>query len=186
MQTQNPNPAKPARPIDLVVIHCSDSPDDRSLFEPDGRGGQLSPAQVIDRWHAERGFARSTYWRGRQEPRLSAIGYHYVIARNGALFNGRHLDEVGAHAAGWNASSIGVCLVGRNTFTPQQYGALEALLKGFYHRFNIPFNDPILKVDARRKGFVVSPGVIGHGKLPGHAKTCPNFDVYDWLMRVTS
>ena len=52
----------------------------------------------IDRWHRERGWLK--------------IGYHYVIKRDGTVETGRELEEVGAHAKGHNAISVGICMVG--------------------------------------------------------------------------
>jgi len=40
------------------------------------------------------------------------IGYHFMIGREGAVFIGRALDAVGAHAKGHNKESIGICLLG--------------------------------------------------------------------------
>lgn len=171
-----------SRYIDLIVIHCSASPNDRTLFEGQyGTPTWRNPAQVIDRWHAERKFSRDPLWRRRQEPGLAAIGYHYVIARNGALFNGRHHDEVGAHAQGWNATSLGICLVGTDAFQPVQMAQLAATVKLLAARENIPLASPVVKINEARKGVVVKPGIIGHGKLPGHNKACPGFDVAAWL-----
>jgi hypothetical protein len=40
------------------------------------------------------------------------IGYHYVISRDGKCREGRHRTLIGAHAAGRNTDSIGVCMIG--------------------------------------------------------------------------
>jgi N-acetyl-anhydromuramyl-L-alanine amidase AmpD len=39
-------------------------------------------------------------------------GYHYVIHEDGSIFQGRPLYTVGAHARGYNDTSIGICTVG--------------------------------------------------------------------------
>ena len=47
------------RPINLIVIHCSASPNGDTLFR--GRvneAGFKTPVQIIDDWHAKRGFKR--------------------------------------------------------------------------------------------------------------------------------
>ena len=46
--------------------------------------------------------------------------------------------------------------------------------------YNIPLAPPQLVVRDGRN-FVLSPGVCGHREIPGVAKTCPGFDVSDWL-----
>lgn len=135
------------RPIELIVIHCAATPPSADITAAD-----------IDRWHRSRG------WLG--------IGYHYVIRRNGKVETGRPLDRAGAHVAGHNSRSIGICLAGgvaekdRKTpeanFTPEQYAELALLIETLVERF---------------------PGaeVLGHRDIPGVAKDCPSFDARSWL-----
>lgn len=101
-------------------------------------------------------------WRTRQNINLSAIGYHFLIRINGALETGRHLDEIGAHAAGRNHASIGVCLAGTDHFTPRQWDTLKANVGALLRRYP----------DAK---------VCGHRDLPDVHKTCPGFSVFDWF-----
>ena len=87
------------RPIDTIVIHCSESPP--------GRGDDAS---TIHEWHTHRGF--------------DGIGYHAVILENGDIQIGRPDYWTGAHAFGHNGSSLGVCLIGKGHYTQAQYFAL--------------------------------------------------------------
>lgn len=141
-----------SRNVQYLVVHCADTPASMDI----GR-------REIARWHRERG------WRD--------IGYHYVIRRNGALERGRHLNrdhllntqEMGAHVAGHNAVSVGVCLVGGRgddgqpsaNYTSAQYRRLRELLHLLSRQF---------------------PGaqVVGHADLDDTGKTCPNFNVSAW------
>lgn len=137
------------REINLIVVHCSATPPTSNLN-----------AEDIRRMHVD-----GNGW--------SDIGYHWVIKRNGIVENGRDLDgdgdvieEIGAHAYGFNRKSLGICLVGgvdQNNkpdanFTIKQYTALATLL---------------------RKLKVQFPGVeiCGHRDLEGVTKACPCFDV---------
>lgn len=175
------------RPINSIVIHCSASPNDDSLFR--GQVGQANfrnPVQTIDAWHAKRGFHRADEWRKRQEPGLAAIGYHYVIDRAGLVWSGRHVDEVGAHAQGFNAKSIGICLVGLDQFSPAQWVSLAHLVTAevaCQTGRNGPADrrDPLLPAAcaawAQQRGL----RIVGHRDLPDVRKTCPNFDVAAWL-----
>lgn len=144
------------RPITKLVIHCAASPNGRRLSTP-----ALNAAQVIDEWHRVRGFKRE--WRRRAEfnPGLGHIGYHWVIDTDGHLFTARAVDEVGAHAAGHNQDSLGLCLVGTDAFTLAQWAALRQLVG-----------------DIRQQWPIVQ--VMGHRDLPDVHKTCPGFDVYAW------
>lgn len=145
------------RPIDLIVIHCSATPQGLDIG-----------VKEIDAMHKKRGFAM--------------IGYHFVIRENGRREGGRALTSVGAHAAGHNANSIGICLVGgldderkpANTFTPQQFAELEVLLGELKAKF------PKARIVGHRD---LSPDLDGDGKVERHewVKECPCFDVADWL-----
>lgn len=94
------------RNINLVVIHCADTPADMDVG-----------ATEIRQWHIERGF--------------NDIGYHYVIRRDGRCESGRPESVVGAHVQGHNQNSIGICLVGGKpdcNFTRQQWESLSRLV----------------------------------------------------------
>lgn len=52
----------------------------------------------IHQWHLNRG------WIG--------CGYHYLIRKDGSIYQGRPQEANGAHAVGMNAVSLGICLEG--------------------------------------------------------------------------
>lgn len=137
------------RKITFGIIHCAATPP-----------GMDIGAVEIRRWHVE-----DNGW--------ADIGYHYVIRRSGAVEFGRDTDqdgdiweEIGAHVAGHNADSLGICLVGgkdsratdrfEQHFTHQQHLALSALMHGIQGAL---------------------PGIrwMGHNQLA--AKACPGFQV---------
>jgi len=60
--------------------------------------GRTNTATAIDRLHA------NNDWGG--------IGYHFLIGRNGNVYEGRPLDFVGVHTAGHNTGYIGIALAG--------------------------------------------------------------------------
>lgn len=99
-----------ARKIDLVVVHCSDSPNNLDSVD----------AETIHHWHLERGF--------------TGIGYHYVIRRDGTVESGRPEYWEGAHVYGHNSGSLGICLIGRDEFTEPQWFALNQLVTDLVHR----------------------------------------------------
>ena len=165
------------RTVNLIVVHCSASPDGVSLFE--GRAGEpgfTPPVEVVDRWHAKRGFHRALQWRERWNRRLTAIGYHYLIYTDGAIASGRHLDEIGAHVQGDNLHSVGVCMVGTERFTDAQWHSLKRLI-----------------TDLKGKDYYPDARVCGHRDLSPDQnddgivepwewlKICPGFDVATWL-----
>lgn len=104
------------RKIDAIIVHCSDSPDDRDIG-----------AKEITQWHKERGFR--------------TIGYHWVIRRDGTVEAGRDEFYAGAHVEGHNAHSIGICLVGRMYFNVKQTAALSRLLKRLLEKYKLAADD---------------------------------------------
>lgn len=176
-----------ARKIDTIVIHCSDSPNGRTLFTGKlGDSNFVTPVQEIDRWHAVRGFKRQSQWRDKQNPNLTSIGYHFVVYTRGAVATGRHIDEVGAHVYGYNAASLGICMVGCDKFTHAQWDMLREHLCGLAKyleqqrpnppkRFTNPTPSEALTIFAQ-----LGVRVAGHREL-NPDKTCPNFNVSDWL-----
>lgn len=129
---------------------------------------------MIDAWHRARGFKRDPAVLKRMNPRLTAIGYHFVIYTNGVIVTGRHTDEVGAHCQGFNAKSIGICLIGTDAFTPAQWDSL-AYLSG-----SIAKHYPQTAWRGHRD---MSPDQNKNGIVEPFEwlKTCPGFDVSKWL-----
>jgi N-acetylmuramoyl-L-alanine amidase len=119
-------------------------------------------ASVITRWHLERGFLK--------------IGYHYVILRNGKIEKGRKDIEVGAHVAGHNTGTLGICLVGglnestgnpEANYTDAQYESLRGLLTS------------LSEVHTKAE-------VLGHRDFPNVKKACPCFDANEWWTKAVA
>lgn len=164
-----------ARKIDLIVIHCSASPNGRSLFTGKlGDANFTTPAQEIDKWHAARGFRRNPNWSRLQEPTLQHIGYHFVVYTAGAVLACRHLDEVGAHVQGYNSNSIGICMIGIDHYSAEQWHCLKILIEELRKTY------PRARVVGHRD---LSPDTDGDGIVEPQEwlKTCPGFEVADWL-----
>ena len=106
------------RKIDLIVIHCSATREDRPFTEHD-----------LDTAHRLRGF--------------DGIGYHFYVRRNGDIKSTRTVERVGAHARGYNAHSIGICYEGgldedgkpANTLTKEQEERITDLLINLHKLF---------------------------------------------------
>ncbi|WP_153117392.1 N-acetylmuramoyl-L-alanine amidase [Rhodocyclus tenuis] len=164
-----------SRQINLIVIHCAATPNGDSLFRGSpGTPSQRTPVQAIDAMHQARGFRRSPKVRQAWNPDLVAIGYHFLIYTNGAVVTGRAPAEIGAHVAGFNAKSLGICLIGTDRFTALQWDALRVLVAGLQKTY------PEAGVVGHRD---LSPDTDGDGKVEPHEwlKICPGFSVADWL-----
>lgn len=149
------------RRIDLIVVHCSATPE-----------GRVVTAADINRMHKQRGFAR--------------IGYHFFVRLDGTVEVGRPVEQIGAHVAGTNARSIGICYAGgltadartpKDTRTPAQREALEKLLRELVCRFG-----PV-RICGHRD---LSPDLDRDGVVERHEwmKACPCFDVAAWLKEI--
>lgn len=127
------------RTINEIIVHCTAT-----------RRNQPVTVEDVRRWHKEKGWAD--------------IGYHYLVYLNGEIHKGRPEDVAGAHCAGHNAHSIGVCYVGgldllgrdpEDTRTEQQKTALDSLLRQLKTKYP----------EAR---------ICGHRDFAN--KACPSFD----------
>lgn len=170
--------AAPAtRTIDLIVVHCSATPSGKALGTGLGNRRRTA-AQIIDGWHMQRGFARQPDAVAAYNSGLPHIGYHYVIDLDGLVQGGRRLSEVGAHVAGHNANSIGICLVGGAERVAQYSRAQWASLKQLVTTLRL--QRPTARVVGHRN---LSPDANGDGTVqPAEwTKTCPGFDVAGWL-----
>lgn len=146
------------RNVNLIVIHCSATPNGRAVSVED-----------IRTWHRDRGF--------------TDIGYHYVVLAKGVLAAGRPIEQAGAHVAGLNAHSVGVCMVGGTggpdkwnpgQYTHAQWDALKSLVQAL--RLQFPGSSVVGHRD-------LSPDIDHDGVVEPHEwiKLCPSFDVATWL-----
>lgn len=129
------------RPITEIIIHCTGT-----------KPGNKTTLESVRAYHIEHNG-----WKD--------IGYHYLITLDGEVHQGRAIDQVGAHCAGHNTGTIGVCYVGglatdgspRDTRNLAQKAALCDLVRA-------------LKIC-----FPTIRKVSGHNEYS--SKPCPCFDV---------
>lgn len=132
-----------SRKINKIIIHCSDTPTGRDVTVSD-----------IDEWHKLR-FQQSSNGK--------YCGYHWVIRIGGTIEMGRLESDVGAHCAGDNHDSVGICLVGNGTFTEDQKVSLFYIVGEIVHNYA-----------------VMHDKIFGHYEMPSgikQGKTCPNIDM---------
>lgn len=139
-----------------IIVHCSATYPSQDIDAATVRGWHVNKNQWAD------------------------IGYHFFIKRDGTIEEGRKIYQVGAHVAGHNSDSIGICLAGgikegsfnsqnrngipENNFTPEQFKSLKKVIK-----------ETLLKYpDCEIKG---------HRDFD-FKKACPCFDVGPWWASV--
>lgn len=145
----------PMRHIDTVIIHCSATPN-----------GRPYTIRHLDAWHAARRFRRDEKALKNWQPQYPYVGYHEVIHVDGTVISGRGWPEIGAHAAGFNTTSIGICMIGQDAFTLDQWGSLHGIVRQLTARFEIE-------------------RIIGHRDV-NMEKQCPGFDVAEWLKEMSA
>lgn len=141
------------RQINLIVLHCSATRVDRDITAAD-----------IDAAHRVRGF--------------SSGGYHFYIRKSGKIEPMRSVKQVGAHARGYNARSIGICYEGgldmngkpADTRTLAQKATLHRLVRQLKRKYGIT------RVVGHRD---LSPDLNHDGRISRYEwiKVCPCFEV---------
>ena len=129
------------RPINEIIVHCAATPEGKNFTVAD-----------IDRWHKQRGW--------------SGIGYHAVVYLDGSVHAGRPETKIGAHVAGHNSGTLGICYIGgvdandtkkaRDTRTAKQKQGLEEQIVKWLEKY------PSIN------------RITGHNQYA--AKACPCFD----------
>lgn len=142
----------------FIFVHCSAT-----------KPSMYVDAAVIRSWHKAKGY--------------QDIGYNLVILRNGFAEVGRSLEDVGAHVAGYNLESLGICLIGglnertgkpENNFTAEQFSTLKIWLRALKTIY------PAAQILGHRDA---SPDRNNDGIIDQRdwLKACPCFDVRQWL-----
>ena len=141
------------RKITLIVIHCTATRENVDFTQKD-----------LLRCHRARG--------------MTMVGYHFYIRKDGFIWSTRPLENIGAHARGFNAHSIGVAYEGglnaqglpADTRTEKQKYSMRALIRTLLKDF------PGAKVCGHRD---LSPDRNGNGVVEPSEwlKQCPCFDV---------
>jgi LysM repeat protein len=133
--------------VNKITIHHTD--EHAGMAERN----DLEVVRMIERFH-----------RGPQK-RWAAIGYHYLIGKDGKIYEGRPVKFQGAHC-GKNENNLGISVIGdchHNLPNPKQLRALKAFLEDQRARFNVPRDQ-----------------VFGHRDLK--PTICPGDRLYGWVV----
>jgi N-acetylmuramoyl-L-alanine amidase len=96
-----------------------------------------------------------------------AIGYHYLVGKDGRVYEGRPANLQGAHVLSENENNIGISVMGdfnRKMPNPRQLAALSGFLEDSRDRFKVGRNR-----------------VYGHRDL--NKSECPGDMLYAWLRK---
>ena len=101
----------------------------------------------------------------RNDKGWAAIGYHFLVGRDGRIYEGRPAQYQGAHTSTQNENNLGISVIGdfmQKSPSSRQLTALKAFLN-----------------DKRSEYGVGRARVYGHRDL--HASLCPGDALYAWV-----
>jgi N-acetyl-anhydromuramyl-L-alanine amidase AmpD len=101
---------------------------------------------------------------------FSDIGYHYIIDREGRVWEGRSIRYQGAHVSGHNEGNLGIMCLGNfdeQAPTAKQLAALSKQVKTMMARYRVP---------TRR--------VYTHQEWSDAKTACPGRSLQTWVVRV--
>ncbi len=103
----------------------------------------------------------------REGRKWCAIGYHYLIGKDGRVYEGRPAKLQGAHVLSENENNIGISMMGdwdKKLPSARQLSALKAFLEDTRDRFKVP-----------------KSRVYGHRDL--NRSVCPGQALHSWLRK---
>ena len=111
---------EPMEPIYRLTVHHSGDAED-ATGDPKAHLRQFEKAHKVKGW--------------------ACIGYHFIIDRNGTVYEGRPLKYQGAHATGDNnKGNVGICLMGNfdtRSVPKAQLDSLKAVLDRLRAQYSI-------------------------------------------------
>jgi hypothetical protein len=96
------------------------------------------------------------------------IGYHYIIAEDGTIYQGRPDGVIGAHTGGNNINTIGISFIGTFTQGMPTQSALDSA---------------VWLVDDIRSRYAIN-AAYAHSQMPGHTGRgdfAENLEMLDWI-----
>ena len=113
----------------------------------------MCSSDLIEKSHQGRGYA--------------CIGYHYLIGRDGTIYQGRPVNYQGAHVSGANPNNIGVSVIGDFSHklpNSKQLKSLQSILGYLRKKYQLP-----------------ATKVYGHKHL-GKSE-CPGAALEKWILK---
>ena len=119
------------KPYDKVTLHHT--------------GGADTPKKVEDMHRANEGIITIMRQAGdmvklSQAYNNADVGYHFMISKDGTIYEGRSLEYSGAHVKGNNQGNIGIAFLGDYTENPiskRQFGAARQLIGNLRQRYKL-------------------------------------------------
>lgn len=113
----------PMLPVKYITVHH----DGMTPFTTDDMKSSAGRIETIRNGHRGNGWGD--------------IGYHFVIDRDGRVWEGRAINYQGAHVKNWNEGNLGICCLGNfdeQSPSAEQMAALERHLKFLMRTYGVP------------------------------------------------
>lgn len=117
------------------------------------------------------------------------VGYHYLVNRNGVVYQGRHISRRGAHVGSQNSGNIGITLVGC-------YDSNDSYCIGVNNNTGsspvpsaaiIESTGLLVRVLADSHGIGINrTRILGHREHAGQATTCPGNMIMSRMSNILS
>ncbi|MDD7983717.1 N-acetylmuramoyl-L-alanine amidase [Lentisphaera marina] len=146
-ETNMKSNVNPMGRIKKITVHHTTAPKNLAKMS------DIQYLNIIEKAHKKKGWA--------------SIGYHYIIGRDGTIYQGRPINYQGAHVSGANSNNIGVSLIGDfNKKLPNrsQLNALNTMLGYLRKKYQLP-----------------ATKVYGHKHLG--TSECPGIQLEKWLIQ---
>ena len=97
-------------------------------------------------------------------------GYHYIIKRNGEIVQLNNEENISNGVAGYNKNAIHISYI----------GGIDKEAKAMDNRTDAQKHSMFNKLIAFSEKYPAAI-ILGHRDFPGATKSCPSFDVKEWL-----
>ncbi|MEL4307440.1 N-acetylmuramoyl-L-alanine amidase [Joostella sp. CR20] len=135
------------RNIEYIVLHCTAT-------------SQNAKVESIQRY-----WKQTLKWRN--------PGYHYIIDKDGLIYNLLPIDAIANGVKGHNYNSIHISYI----------GGIDKQGKAYDNRTPKQVISQLELIDELKEQFPDAK-IVGHRDFKGVAKDCPSFEVQEWLKHV--
>ena len=139
------------RKIDKLIVHCSATPEHKDFDVED-----------ITEWHV-----KGNGW--------SDCGYHYVIKLDGEIQEARPIEKSGAHVAGVNKRSIGICYI----------GGMDKNMENWIDTRTLEQKESLINILQDLKQEFPDAIIYGHRDFTDK-KPCPSFDAKNEYLEISN
>ena len=158
-----------------ITVHCAATPNFKKFTKVDIYNWHTWPCVQKDGSYKYKGKSYESKLKLPIEVQKlvgngwSDVGYHWVLEVDGTVVEGRPEHVTGAHVAGYNSANLGICMIGTDEYTQEQWDSLEKLLIEKSQQYNVPIKN-----------------IRGHCDYDKKKPNCPGFNVEKFVNKIIS